>query len=105
MQPRDFAERCNTTRQSCGYIRRVARHNGYWKKHPRKELQQLLLWCDELGWRIEDPPTYYRLFCPCGDHMETVHLTPSDPRYERNKRKQIERTMRVCRQRLGDRGD
>lgn len=56
----------------------------YWKKHPRKELESLLGEFYEAGWRIEDPPTYYHVFCPCGDHHRWIHLTPSDPKYAQN---------------------
>ena len=31
---------------------------GYWKKHQKKELEQLLCDFDAMGWRVEDPPTY-----------------------------------------------
>lgn len=54
---------------------------GYWQRHPRKELEQVLEQFDALGWRIDDPPTYYRLRCPCGRHMRWLHLTPSNPNY------------------------
>lgn len=54
---------------------------GRWRKHPRKEIEALLGEFHEAGWRIEDPPKYYRVFCPCGKHLRSIHLTPSDPRY------------------------
>jgi hypothetical protein len=25
--------------------------------------------------------TYFVGYCPCGEHMRTIHLTPSDVRY------------------------
>lgn len=54
----------------------------YWKKHPNKELEALLAEFDEAGWRIIDPPTYYKVYCPCPlKHKRTVHLTPSNPKY------------------------
>lgn len=56
----------------------------YWKKHPKKDLEALLGEFHDAGWRIEDPPTYYRVLCPCGDHMRWVHLTPSGNGYVRN---------------------
>jgi hypothetical protein len=37
---------------------------GYWRKHPRKELEEVLQIFDEHGWTILDPPTYYGLRCP-----------------------------------------
>jgi hypothetical protein len=55
---------------------------GYWKKHPKKELEAVLREFDSRGWRIENPPTYYAVKCPCPkQHMRYVHLTPSNPRY------------------------
>ncbi len=63
----------------------------YWKKHPRKELEAVLQTFHKRGWSIEDPPTYYKVKCPCGRHMRWVHLTPSDPYYVTNTRKWLER--------------
>lgn len=60
--------------------------NGYWKRPQRKEIQQLLMTFHEANWRIKDPPTYYKVYCPCEAlHKGTVHLTPSDPNYTKNK--------------------
>lgn len=57
----------------------------YWQRHPRKELQDLLIEADKHGWRIERKKKYYRIKCPCGSCQESVHLTPSDPNYGKNK--------------------
>lgn len=54
---------------------------GRWKRHPRKDLERVLEEFAAHGWRIEDPPKYYRLRCPCGKHSRWLHLTPSNPRY------------------------
>ena len=54
---------------------------GYWKKHQDKDLEKVLEVFDQHGWRIEDPPKYYRVKCPCGDHQRSIHLTPSNPNY------------------------
>lgn len=54
---------------------------GYWRKHPRKEGEEALRQIAELGWRIENPPTYYTIKCPCGNHQRQVHLTPANPNY------------------------
>ena len=44
------------------------------------------------GWRVERGKRYYKLLCPCpGEHMKTMHLTPSGSRYELNLRKWLER--------------
>jgi hypothetical protein len=63
----------------------------YWKRHPKKELEALLGEFYEEGWTIQDPPTYYRVACPCGDHMRWIHLTPSDPNYVKNALKWLRR--------------
>lgn len=57
---------------------------GYWKKHPIKELNALLGEFHEAGWSIIDPPKYYKVKCPCGAHMRSIHLTPSNPNYARD---------------------
>lgn len=57
---------------------------GYWKKHPKKDLEAVLDEFDAAGWRVDDPPTYYRVRCPCGDHMRWIHLTPSSRNYAGN---------------------
>lgn len=70
----------------------MTKRNGYWRKHSRPELQTLLVSLDANGWRIQDPPTYYKAWCPCeGKHWTTIHLTPSNPNYALNKRKWLER--------------
>lgn len=57
---------------------------GYWKKHPRKDLQAVLGEFHEAGWTIRDPPKYYRVRCPCGMHQRWIALTPSGNDYARN---------------------
>ena len=64
---------------------------GYWKKHQKKDLEALLVEFDALGWRVEDPPKYYTVKCPCGAHKRSIHLTPSDPRYAQNARQWMQR--------------
>lgn len=56
----------------------------YWRRHPKKHLEALLGEFHEAGWTIEDPPTYYRVFCPCGNHKRWIHLTPSGTNYAKN---------------------
>lgn len=54
----------------------------YWKKHPIKEIEELLVEFDAAGWRVIDPPKYYKVYCPCAEkHKRTVHLTPSSRNY------------------------
>lgn len=62
-----------------------------WKRHPRKELEAVLGEFNDAGWAIDDPPTYYRVKCPCGLHMRWIHLTPSDPNYAKNALKWLRR--------------
>jgi hypothetical protein len=57
---------------------------GYWKKHQSKDLEEVLLQYHLHGWKIEDPPKYYTVKCPCGEHMRWIHLTPSGPNYGKN---------------------
>jgi hypothetical protein len=55
----------------------------YWRRHPRKELQDVLVAFHEASWRVEDSGTYYRVKCPCGNHQRSIHLSPSNPNYGR----------------------
>jgi hypothetical protein len=65
---------------------------GYWKRHQKKELEAVLREFDKLGWRIEDPPKYYTVKCPCPkQHMKHVHLTPSNPNYANDVRAWLKR--------------
>jgi hypothetical protein len=43
------------------------------------------------GWRVTRGKGYYKMWCPCGRHMKTVKLTPSDPGYPRNLLGQLRR--------------
>lgn len=54
---------------------------GYWRRHPRKDLEDVLAEFDRRRWRILDPPKYYKVLCPCGQHYRWIHLTPSNPYY------------------------
>lgn len=64
----------------------------YWKKHPIKDLETLLSEFDAAGWRILDPPKYYKVYCACPEqHKRTVHLTPSNPQYTLDTRKWLQR--------------
>jgi len=56
-------------------------------KHPRKELETLLKEAEIKAWRVVKGSRYFKMYCPCAEqHWTTVHLTPSDPNYERNLR-------------------
>lgn len=67
---------------------------GYWKRHPKKEGEEALQKIAALGWRIENPPRYYTIKCPCGDHQKRVHLTPSNPRHYDEAVRYAKRTCR-----------
>jgi hypothetical protein len=56
------------------------------QRHPIKELETVLRDAEARGWRVERGG-YFMMKCPCTErHMKTVHLTPSNPNYERNLR-------------------
>lgn len=63
-------------------------------RHPIKELEALLRHAEAHGWRAARGKKYFKIFCPCGQHKHTVHLTPSDPNYETNLRGYLKR--RTC---------
>ncbi|RBP66452.1 hypothetical protein DFO66_103402 [Brevibacterium sanguinis] len=54
---------------------------GYWKRHQKPDLEDVLQQFHDAGWSIEDPPKYYTVKCPCGYHMRQIHLTPSNRHY------------------------
>jgi hypothetical protein len=56
-------------------------------RHPIKELEKVLRDALSQGWRVDRDKKYFKLRCPCeAKHFKTVHLSPSDPHYERNLR-------------------
>lgn len=61
-------------------------------KDQEQRLAALRTEAEQYGWRVERGSKYYMMLCPCpGKHMKTMHLTPSNPRYELNLRKWLER--------------
>lgn len=58
-------------------------------RHPRKELEAVIRAAEKRGWWASKT-NYYQLRCPCGRHGKTIHLTPSNPNYERNLRNVFE---------------
>ena len=62
-------------------------------RHPKPVLERLIRDAESFGWRVSKGGKYYKALCPCPDkHMETIHLSPSDPNYPMNKRNK----MRKC---------
>jgi len=53
-------------------------------RHQDKELEAVLEEAEERGWRVDKGKGYFRLRCPCGNHMRWVHLTPSGGNYVRD---------------------
>ena len=56
-----------------------------------RELEAIRREAERKGWRVERGKKYYKMWCPCGKHMKTVKLTPSDPNYTRNLLGQLRR--------------
>lgn len=56
---------------------------GYWDPHPKKEGEEVLKEFHAHGWLITRKKGYYKCLCPpeCGQHLKTVHLSPSNPNY------------------------
>lgn len=69
----------------------MAGKNGYWKKHPKKEIQLFLYELHLSGWRIENPPRYYTALRPFPKkHRASIHLTPSGRYSLNNTRRHLE---------------
>ena len=54
-------------------------------RHPKKELEDLLKIAESRNWTITRNQGYFRAWCPCGEHHESVVLSPSGANYKRNK--------------------
>ena len=77
----------------------MGRTNGYWPKHPKKDLQALLLRFHRLKWRVEfrSGGNYYKVKCGCpGRHYRNIHKSPSGANYALDVRKWLDRTEREC---------
>jgi len=60
-------------------------------RHPVKELEAVLQEMESRRWRVGKSKKYFEARCLCGEHQRWVHLTPSDPNYERNLRMWLKR--------------
>lgn len=59
-------------------------------RHPKPNLERLLRTAEGFGWRVERKKRYYMCRCSCPMKcMETVHISPSNPKYELNKRNKM----------------
>lgn len=54
-------------------------------RHPKKQLEDLIRIAEGQGWTFTKGRKYFTGRCPCGLCSETVHLSPSNPNYARNK--------------------
>jgi hypothetical protein len=61
-------------------------------RHKIKELEALLKEAEGKAWKVTKGKKYFKMWCPCKKmHRKTVHLSPSDPNYERNLRGELRR--------------
>lgn len=59
-------------------------------RHPDKTLERLLRDAENQGWKVVKGRKYYKAYCPCPERCkETIHLTPSNSNYGRNKRNRM----------------
>lgn len=61
-------------------------------KHPKKELEEVLSALESQGWFVYKDKKYYKAKCGCGQHMKTIHISPSTSSYKRNLEGQLRRT-------------
>lgn len=53
-------------------------------RHPKKDLEAVLVIAEKAGWRVTRKTRYFKMYCPCGNHLRSIHLSPSDPNYKKN---------------------
>jgi hypothetical protein len=54
-------------------------------RHPDKDIEKFLQLAERRhGWKFSKGKKYFQGKCPCGKHLKTVHLSPSDPNYLKN---------------------
>ena len=46
-------------------------------RHPDKDIEKLLKRAELRGWTFTRGTRYFKGWCPCGQHVKTVHLTPN----------------------------
>lgn len=60
-------------------------------RHPDKHIEAFMRVAEMRGWKITKGRKYYQAKCPCGEHMKSIHLTPSGRMYLVNLRKWFDR--------------
>lgn len=60
-------------------------------RHPKKEWEALLSEAEARGHTVTRGQRYFRIWCRCGDDMESIPLTPSNRRTLRNKTANLRR--------------
>lgn len=62
-------------------------------RHPNKNLEAVLRRAEAKNWTVTKTRRgYFKMRCSCGVHQKMMHLTPSDPNYERNLVQWLRRT-------------
>jgi len=57
-----------------------------------QDFRENVAWLEARGWEVDADRNGYPLArCPCGEHLKTIHRTPSNPQYWKNLRKHVER--------------
>jgi len=63
-------------------------------KHRVPELEALIKEAERKNWRVEGGGNrYFKIYCPCGEHKKTLHLTPGQ-NYAKRTRQVLEN--RTC---------
>jgi hypothetical protein len=70
-------------------------------RHPDKDIERYLLKeAESRGWYVGKKKKYFKIMCPCGDHLTWVHLSPSNPNYLKDRLSYLE--GRTCWEREND---
>ena len=59
-------------------------------RHPKKEWERLLRDAEVRGHRVTKKRGYFRVWCRCGDNVESIPLSPSGCRTLLNKTKRLQ---------------
>lgn len=61
-------------------------------RHPKKDIERVMRLAESHGWWFAKGKKYYKAYCPSGEHLHTVHVTPSNPWYVVHLKYRFERT-------------